>query len=615
VPITAAAAHAQDPTRVVIRREQIETVGWFNLGEVLTGATGWQRTTLDGVSFFASSDGLPPGATSPAEPEWLVLIDGQRVLADAFGARLLELLPLSPAQVESVTVARVPRLAAGTIAGRGVVEFHTRRPVRGPAVAGAWHSGNITGDPGPYAFTPTGGENVDRLGPYNHAVATVGGPGWDIVVATHQGSSHITHREIRQRFDPALFAQLGEQRWAPYDAVNARVGGSVLGARHDLIAGRAWVNGPLFLPLVGGEQWLRGSLEHVGGSGALVLPAATVGYQLTYAAIDMRELPSPFPFVAGHSRQRMAGVIDVAVADDRGYRARLGASMARWSLDEGGSSADRTDASLFGELTATIGRSTHDVSGALARSSGGPLVGKGALASRVALDSLTTLAVALSVVQFATGEDGTWIDRALLALDTLRRERDARAWADVAATRTLNGRWIADVGARVGLASGVRLLDPTGVPHPPSRAGVAELRAGLSLPVTARIPIARLAYRYATTLSGNDDVREALRATPAHVVEGSVAAAVASDIRVGAFLYVASQSHWSALRGGPSTPVTLRSISRLDLSAEKWFWRHRLRTQLLLRNVLDAAERYHPLGADFPLRAHLTVGLALPARP
>ena len=114
---SACEARAQDPMRVVINRAEIESAGWLNLGEMLTGATGWQRTTLDGVWFFLSADGLPPGAVAPAEPEWVLVIDGQRIVSTAYGARLLELLPLSPAQVESVTVTRVPRHVAGTIAG------------------------------------------------------------------------------------------------------------------------------------------------------------------------------------------------------------------------------------------------------------------------------------------------------------------------------------------------------------------------------------------------------------------------------------------------------------------------------------------------------------------
>jgi hypothetical protein len=60
-------------------------------------------------------------------------------------------------------------------------------------------------------------------------------------------------------------------------------------------------------------------------------------------------------------------------------------------------------------------------------------------------------------------------------------------------------------------------------------------------------------------------------------------------------------------------PVALPSVARVDVSGEKWFWHHRLRTQMLLRNLLNRHERYHPLGADFPLSAHITIELNLPA--
>jgi hypothetical protein len=616
-------ARAQDPTRVVITRPQIESAGWFNLGEILTGATGWQRTTLDAVSFFATTDGLAPGAAAPGEPEWLVLIDGQRVTADVLGAKLLNLLPLSAAQIESVTVTRAPRLAAGTIAARGVVEFHTRQPPRGPAAATAWHSGNIIGDPGPYQFTPIGGQNVDRLGPYDFVFASFAGAGWDVAGGASQGSSHITHRAIRERFDPVLYDQLGVHKWAPWDALNARVHAAAFGGRHDLLAGRAWVNGPLFLPLAGGEQWLRGELEHVGGSGAIAAGATTIEYQLTHTALDVAELASPFPFVAGHSRSRTAGVVEVGVSGNGGRpgdsradhvrRVRLGAGAARWSLERAGASADRTDATLFGNLAASSGRLAGEVAGALARSSGGPIVAKGVVSTRVVTDSLTALSLVLSYVQHATGDDGTWIDRALIGLDTLRRERDARAWADVGATRRLPAGLLADLGARIGVVSGVRLLATSGLPLAgASEGGLAELRAGISLPATPQLPVAHLVYRYATPLSGDSELRTAMRATPAHVLEGNLVSAVAPDLRLGAFLYVASSARWANLLGGPPTPVSLPTVSRLDVSAEKWFWHRRIRTQVLIRNLVNRSERYHPLGAEFPLRVHLTFGLALP---
>ena len=478
------AARAQDPTRVVIRRAEIEAAGWVNVGEMLGGATGWQRTTLDAVSFFATTDGLPPGATAPGEPSWVLLIDGQRIAADVLGTKLLELVPLSPAQVESITVTRVPRLVAGTIAGRGVIEFHTRRPARGPSASGGLHSGNIIGDPGPYEFTPLKRPNVDRLGPYETVQAGLGGAGWDAFASTRSGSSHITHHGIRERFDSTLFEQLGEHKWAVYKDVAARAGGMLLGGRQDIIAGRSWVHGPLFLPSVGSEQWLVGKFEHVGGSGSIGEAAGTrLGYQLTHTSLDVREEPSPFPFVAGHSRTRDGAVLELDLGGGDGWRARLGGAAVRWRMGRQGAEASRTDGTLFGAVEGSAGRAGGELSGALVQADGGPLSAKGVLAARLATDSRTTVSAAVSYVQHTTGEDGTWIDRVILGLDTLRRERDARAWLDGGVARMLRRGWTADLGARVGRVTNLRLLALDGTPSAPLDAGLGEVRAGLNGPL------------------------------------------------------------------------------------------------------------------------------------
>jgi hypothetical protein len=378
------------------------------------------------------------------------------------------------------------------------------------------------------------------------------------------------------------------------------------------------VNGPLFLPLVT-EQWVRGVFDHVGASGSIAAGAATLGYQLTRSALDVSELPTTFPFFSGHSRRRVGGVVDVGMTGGRGRRARLGAGVTRWSMDRSDASAARTDATLFAHLALPNSRSTYELAGALARSSGGPITPKVVLSAHVVTDTVTTLSIAFSYAQFRIGDDGTWIDRILYGLDTLTRGVDERAWADLGLARQLRPGLRGDVGARAGIASGARVIPQVRSPdQPPLSTGVlAEVRAGLSLAPTSRLPLARVAYRYATSLGPDSAMRAAVRATPAHVLEANLIVVPARDLRFGAFAYVASRAHWGDFLGTPAAPgepalVTLPAISRLDMSAEKWFWRRRVRTQLLIRNVFDQPERYHPRGAQLPLRAHLTLGVALP---
>jgi hypothetical protein len=277
------------------------------------------------------------------------------------------------------------------------------------------------------------------------------------------------------------------------------------------------------------------------------------------------------------------------------------------------------DATLFTSLAGSSGRSVYELSGTVARSSGGPITPKVVVSTRITRDTLTTFSIAFSYVQFAIGDDGTWIDRILRRLDTLTRRTDERVWADLGVSRRLRAGLSADLGARAGVVSGVRVIPQVRPPDEPRQwtGGITEVRAGLSLSVTSRLPVARVAYRYSTTVGPDSAIRAAVRATPAHVLEGNLVMVPTRDLRVGAFAYVASRARWGDFLGTPTTTgtpalVTLPAVSRLDLSAEKWFWRRRVRTQVLVRNLFDQTERYHPRGAELPLRAHLTVALALP---
>jgi hypothetical protein len=53
---TARSASAQT---VVVRRADIERAGWNRVTEILDGAVGWARASVDGFSYSASPDHLP----------------------------------------------------------------------------------------------------------------------------------------------------------------------------------------------------------------------------------------------------------------------------------------------------------------------------------------------------------------------------------------------------------------------------------------------------------------------------------------------------------------------------------------------------------------------------
>ena len=82
---------------IVIRRAEIDRSGWNRISELLEGAVGWGKSSVDGSTFAASPDGLPqPGESAAGTAQWLVFVDDQPVQTNMFGLHLLELIPVSP---------------------------------------------------------------------------------------------------------------------------------------------------------------------------------------------------------------------------------------------------------------------------------------------------------------------------------------------------------------------------------------------------------------------------------------------------------------------------------------------------------------------------------------
>ena len=163
------AASAQERATQVISREEIEAAGWTRLSEIVHAVRGAARTSVDGITVAATVSGLPAAVLVPTGDEPLILVDGQPVPLTVAGVPVLDLLPVSLAQLDSVTVHRGPAFAGGRIAMNGVFHLHTARSLRGVRASVSHYSGNEVGDPGPFTFTERRAPNVDNSGPFHQA--------------------------------------------------------------------------------------------------------------------------------------------------------------------------------------------------------------------------------------------------------------------------------------------------------------------------------------------------------------------------------------------------------------------------------------------------------------
>ena len=598
--------------QTVVRRADIERAGWNRVTEILEGATGWGRSSVDGFTFAASPDHLPAaGESAPGTAEWLVLVDGQRVPHQMLGMHLLELLPVSIGQVDSVVFTRGPTIVGGTPVARGVMSIFTRRLSPGANAQLSYQHGDETGDPGPYRYTSRSSPNVEKLGPFVHASVGWGGAAWDVDAGAHLTSLNVTDERIAARFRPGEFAQLRPDVRAITPTFRARA--AALGGRHELQASYGDQRGLLFIPTQRIEQSLHLTSAYLGMSGSLGAPASTViTYEGSVSNANASEIRSPLNISAIHKRRHSGGVVAVSHSIGRG-RATVGAIGDQWTFER------------------SVGRSSRPVNG------GGPLarwhvpIGSNAsLDANATLvfdgrragtldasveslwhsDSLTRLTLRAGHMTTHPDMDGTWVDAALLDFPLAKRLPTFTALG-IAVDRRLNPRLSAGIEVRGEHVSNWGVLGAEVVPvNERPIQGINLFTTHFRLETVGDSPWRGVIdfEHGGLTRTASDALEERIASTPANELRAELSVTPVRDLRLSGILNLIGGTRIEDGNGLGVAP----GIRRLDASAEKWMWRRRFRLALVYRNLLNRVERYHPYGAQWNLRWHALAALSLP---
>lgn len=601
-------ASAECQRTQTITRAELDAAGWTRLSELVFAVRGVARTSVDGITVGGDVGRLPSWSVA-ANEGWTVLVDGQPVPLVAGGAMMLDLLPVALAQLDSVTMQRVPAPAGGRIAMHGVLHLHTRRRVERLEASASHYSGNEVGDPGPFAFTPEATPNVDNSGPFHQARVAYGTPGWDADGAIRRWTDNITDARMRARYVGAA-APGAPDLWVRHLAPTARVGANVLGGRHDAYAGMARTQGTFFLPTPGEDQSLEMRLAHAGVNGrfaAASMPAAT--YRVAVSQLEAADYAGALPATLAHQRREIslgAG----AEGNPGGFRASLAVSGVHRSLRSAAAIvAPLPESELEADVLAAVesGRGWNPHA-ALSLGLGVGGVRSAAIVGLMReVDARTTVALRAAAARHALGDGGAWIDLALSGLSALAPERRTSAHASATWSRVTIAGATLEASAVARRETGMRIIAPDSAPSlasvrtrtgGPATLNTGELQTSLELPFGG-IALGGATYRFALPIRGTAELNDASATLPRHLFDASVTAAPVLDIRLRTAVHLASGTRW--MREGTGED-RVPAIARLDLSVEKWMLARRLRLHALARNLLNDAERYHPLGADFRLR-------------
>lgn len=566
---------AQRSDRRVVDRAAIARAGWHRLGDIAEALPPGSSASVEGFNHELRGSRVGFFQTTGVTASWVVRLDGQLVPMQVGGVWVLDEIPVAITQLDSIVITEGPQLTDGRGALLGTIDLYTRR-VRGASVIGDYQHGDETGDPGPYRYTSRSTRNVEKLGPFASGAVAAGNPVAAIDIGARYSSLNIT--------DGRIAARLGATAPGYQTDVNASGGSGVatfdvLGGRTYVVGGRGRFTGFFPTAAAGVNQQARIVASHAGISGTIDARQTRWRYTASGTGMDVDPLGAVLLTTPQSERLFVDGLLEGELST--GWRAGIGGTGGRLKT----AADEQTNSSLRGWLG--YSRPDEIATVAVERSAGRFRYSGSARMTRAINDSDR---VGLTVTRLESWRFGDF------------------AWMDQP-TADSSGTTAADL--RADLATGaIASVRPTWYARAFAYAGIgANPVRGVAIGVAATTPTeatfgARVRGEI-TQLLGEAGTGES--STPGGYIEGNVSTRTDGGFHLAVAGRYAPRTHWAG--SSDDIPAT----RRVDFSVNKAMWHDRIRAQFVMRNLLNAEERTHPEGAQWNLRTHLAITIALPS--
>ena len=143
----------------IIDKKEIEASGITQLSEIFTLIPEWPASSIDGVTWRVSPNGLEPFH----HQRWKIILDDVLLDFDFWGTKPLDMIPINISQIVFIEVINIPGIYFGEFVESGALHFHTIDSNKKTTLKIEGNLANETGDPGPYRYTKHTSSNVDRL--------------------------------------------------------------------------------------------------------------------------------------------------------------------------------------------------------------------------------------------------------------------------------------------------------------------------------------------------------------------------------------------------------------------------------------------------------------------
>ncbi len=611
-----------------ITRSEIEAAGVSRISDLLPLLDGIRASSVGGHSWkIAHAGGVPFGRNG-----FGLLLDDQPISTGVFGEQDLDHLPVPLMDIASVTLCPDPGLWAGQFHSFGSLRIETVEAVEGLQADASFLVGNETGDPGPHLFTDQATPNVPHTGPDLEGSGTYRRGG---MVIRAEGrvldfqpdeSSTLRVREVTSEDPPFRAPSIFGLR-ARFPAANGRIDANIVFR----VVENLWFVEQAGRELPAGQVDMGGTVH---GRHRFSLPSGP-SVRLDYRALVDVQTVEPEEsllqgFDPGWRQTRLVGTFQASVRRTR-HELAIGSTVERLAVSAPGvpDGAGYTLGMLFAQATlhpTTRLRQSTDV----ALITSGEVVGlklantlvwqsqKHRWSAVVALDSRLPEEQSGFAYWHAKGYRGLLLpDVSYTQAEPPGRSREysahiawsAELWQGISATASFAGRLMR--GLTIERPS-FRLEDGELAVH--GNIDVIEDAQGETVSGNVAVvgeygPIqGRLTGSILSDVGGDSAFRDAWERVPNQQASAALTIQPDPNFVAQVAFTVASSAHWRGYEGvtGATVPnrdftydATVPNHARLDATASKYIWGRRLRLSLMMRNLLNAAERFHPIGEQF----------------
>ena len=615
----------------VFTRADLDAAGVVYLSDLYRLLDGVRATTLDGFTWQPThSGGVPFDGDA-----FTVLVDGGVHTLGLFGEQDLELLPVPVHEIARVTFCPTSGLAEGRWASSGTLHIETLRADHRVGLRAALQFGNETGDPGPLQHTDRATPNVDRIGPDGEGALFYGS---DSVALRATGRFYRTFPT-----DPAQFARTRLSTTRNYPNQWLLTGGldaitEAFGGVHTATVS-ARINADFrFTEAAGRELPTERADARVGVRGAWLLGPTRFGplflhHRLVLDAQTLSADDSALPEFAPRWRRTMGTASLEARLGTASHQFRAGATLDR-TLASGAGLPEGTG---FTHVLLYLQRIRAPREG-LRQHTDLALSASGEHARLKAAQTLEqrlgpqTLSLTLGLDGRLPEEEGRlpyWSARGFTGVERDAVRVQATGLPQPSTEVSARANWRANLGmhAHAQLSIEGRQLRGLTIERPVFSLPLDEAAVEgtvMSVPDARGETVGvhavteawrgawkgRVFYSLLTDVGGSEAFREAWSRVPTHRAGAALTLRPDAGFVLQTMLTVESGTRWlgyAALDGAIAPNGAVFSDGTptrwlLDATASRLFWERRIRVSLAFRNLLNAKERYHPLGATLDLR-------------